>query len=88
MVFGFDIGFDSVAVSEATLIEFGYVRVDTSKGFVDVTRSSDGHISARSSTHLETSPARRMFWFAWYTFNPDTKLADSSIADSFGHCAT
>jgi len=72
VVFGFNIGSDAVAYTEALLQENPEYRHDFSGVEHVVTLRDDGIVTLRRGD--ETFEPIRLFWFAWYTFNPQTEL--------------
>lgn len=72
-VYGFDVD-GGIAVSERFLRTSGCVELHSHDRLRRIERGPDGRVTM---TLPESAPtARRMFWFAWYTFNPSTVLLD------------
>lgn len=74
VVYGFDIDGKKIAVTKALLEKERRVEHKFAGENVVVTMSDDGSVSlvdASGDTHVPI----RLFWFAWYTFHPETELA-------------
>lgn len=78
VVFGFPLG-AGVAVSETLLRERRCVRFEHAGATAQIRRHDDGAVTLEGPEPAVI--ARRMFWFAWFTFNPETLLLDQRIAD-------
>lgn len=74
VVFGFDLGSFSVAVTESALGDSGELSYDSPGGKVKIRLHDDGAVTAVSVDSGESYVATRLFWFAWYTFHPGTEL--------------
>lgn len=75
VVFGFEIGDRPLAVPAKTLDTEGSVTVAHEGRKLTITRAEDGSVTATDTGNGETFPAIRLYWFAWYTFHPNTELA-------------
>lgn len=72
VVFGFDLASGSVAYAESVLEENGTYNHDLGGEEAVVTLHDDGNVTLRRGD--ETHHPIRVFWFAWYTFHPETDL--------------
>lgn len=82
VVFGVNIGHEAAAVSERLLDDSGKHRQTLASGAVlDWRRNRDGSVEVTASAGPALLP-HRMFWFAWYTFNPHTAFADRPHAQT------
>lgn len=72
VVFGFDLESGAVAYPESLLSEHGTYRHDIDGTEIAVTLHDDGSVSMQRNGQLH-APIR-LFWFAWFTFHPDTQL--------------
>ncbi len=73
VVYGFDVGGRSVAYTES-LLEDGDEHVHSAGDLTFVARMrEDGSVTGRDADGRRYTPTR-LFWFAWYTFHPDTDL--------------
>jgi len=70
VVFGFEIAGEKLAVMETSLSE-GTLDVDFAGRSLMINRNNDGTVVARDAQGNEWA-AIRLFWFAWYNFNPET----------------
>lgn len=71
------VGFEldqGVAVTDRLLRREQCIRVPSSRGLIDIVRQEDGQV--KIANRPDAPVARRMFWFAWYAFNPATSLFD------------
>jgi hypothetical protein len=75
VVYGVKVGGQAVAVDAEWLTEQGSWSHEMEAGLLSLETSEDGGALAS----LDGSPiaAHRMFWFAWYSFNPQTALISS-----------
>ena len=74
VVFGFEFDGNAVAYTEELLIKSGAHSHELGGEPITVTMRDDGTVFlelTRSGTRFEPI---RLFWFAWYTFHPDTAL--------------
>ena len=74
VVFGFEIERQSVAFTEDILVENGSYEYQLNGEDVRVTLADDGSVALRFVATGDTFEPIRLFWFAWYTFHPRTKL--------------
>jgi len=72
VVFGFDLKSGAVAYPASLLSEHGTYRHDLGGKETAVTLHDDGSVSMQRNGQLH-APIR-LFWFAWFTFHPDTEL--------------
>ena len=73
VVFGFDLGDTTVAFTEALLAEKKSVSYKLDDHEMTVTMGDDGFVVLRTEDG-ESHAAIRLFWFAWFTFHPQTEL--------------
>lgn len=74
VVFGFRIGDRTVAVTETLLQETPDLEHTLAGDRYAILRADDGAVTMTHSESGETYSPVRLYWFAWYTFNPDTDL--------------
>ncbi len=74
VVFGFDLGDKSVAITESFLQKSPEYRYTFAGRAVTVTLADDGSVEMQDQESGERFAAIRLFWFAWYTFHPGTEL--------------
>ncbi len=80
VVFGFDMDGTTIAFTEALLQEQRSVEHELNGNRLVVSMSDDGSVSMLAHDGESQSPIR-LFWFAWYTFHPQTELvSDSHVA--------
>ena len=72
VVFGFDLDGAPVAYTEALLQEHGSYRHVLHDVDVTVSLHDDGTVTMRRGE--QTYEPIRLYWFAWYTFHPETTL--------------
>ena len=72
VVFGFDLDGTTLAVQEATLDERPEIAFEGSDQDWTIQRHGDGSVTA-TTAEGQVHTAIRLFWFAWYNFNPDTQ---------------
>ena len=72
VVFGFNVSGKSIAFTEARLEQDGSVAHELDGLDAMVTLHDDGTVTMRHGD--ETYEPIRLFWFAWYTFHPQTDL--------------
>lgn len=75
VVFGLEIGDKPLAVPASVLEEQGSVAVEHEGRSLEVRRAGDGSVTARDAVAGETFQSTRLYWFAWYTFHPNTAVA-------------
>lgn len=74
VVFGFDLGDRKVAFTESILDEvIDYVYRPGGQELT-VSLAGDGSVRMRNNATGETWTPVRLYWFAWYTFHPETEL--------------
>lgn len=73
VVFGFQLSTGPIAFTEKLLAEKRTVRHAVDGDEVSVTMHDDGSVVLLSTSGERFEPIR-LFWFAWYTFNPQTDL--------------
>ena len=72
VVYGFDIDGDKLAVLEESLPDDAPVETRLGDRSLTIERRDDGTVVATGNGGGEAWTATRLFWFAWYNFNPDT----------------
>ena len=72
VVFGFDLPSGAIAFAESVLQVSGSYHHDLNGEDVVVTLHDDGKVSMQRGD--QTYHPIRVFWFAWYTFHPETGL--------------
>lgn len=72
VVFGFDLELTTVAYSESLLHEHGTYRHELNGEQVSVTLHEDGSVTMQRGSRVH-APVR-LYWFAWFTFHPETEL--------------
>jgi len=73
VVHGFDVGGMQIAYTQASLEKSGSHVSELSELELTATRHDDGSVTLEDQ-HGENYVGTRLFWFAWYTFHPDTEL--------------
>jgi len=73
VIFGFDLGDATVAFTEALLLEQKSVSWELDDNELVVTMGDDGFVVLETADGESHAPIR-LFWFAWYTFHPQTEL--------------
>ncbi len=74
VVFGFDLEQGPVAYTESLLQEQPGFQHERNGVTHTVTLHDDGSVSLGRSGSEETFAPIRLYWFAWYTFHPQTEL--------------
>ena len=74
VVFGFDVDGEKLAVAESAFDEDQAVSGNVSGRLVSISMAADGAVSLRDEETDATYAPVRLYWFAWYTFHPDTGL--------------
>ena len=74
VVFGFQVGEDEVAFTESLVQESTQFVHEIGGRTFDVKLADDGAVSMTDRNSSETYSPVRLYWFAWYTFHPDTEL--------------
>jgi hypothetical protein len=75
IIYGIRVGKQAIAVDAAWLAEQGRWTHDLDSGELQLDQAADGSVIATLDGAVIA--AHRMFWFAWYSFNPHTALVDS-----------
>ncbi len=73
VVFGFDLGDTRIAFTEALLSEQKSVSHELDGHTLVVTMNDDGTVALETENGQGYTPIR-LFWFAWFTFHPQTEL--------------
>lgn len=74
VVFGFDLNDEKVAFTAALLENSAPIEHEIAGQTFEVTLAGDGEVKmANRESGEEYSPVR-LYWFAWYTFHPETEL--------------
>lgn len=76
VVWGIELEKSSVAVTDRRLGDGASVSIDAGGTRLEVSRLADGSVRAVRASDRQELVAHRMFWFAWYTFHPDTQVVD------------
>jgi len=74
VVFGFDLGEESVAYTESLLQKHSGYRHELDGVEHTVTLRDDGTVVLERSDSTALLAPIRLYWFAWYTFHPETAL--------------
>ena len=74
VVFGFEVGGQSVAYTEALLQDHGTFHHDFNGAKHAVTLHDDGSVTLQRAGIDAVLEPIRLYWFAWYTFHPQTEL--------------
>jgi hypothetical protein len=74
VVFGFQLGDKSLAVTEGLLQESTVLEHTLGQRQYVITLADDGAVTMTDPATGSSHAPIRLFWFAWYTFNPDTEL--------------
>lgn len=72
-VYAFDIDGTTIAFSKALLDKKGRIEHEFAGKDVTVTMHEDGSVRLVDPDGKVHAPIR-LFWFAWYTFHPETEL--------------
>ncbi len=73
VVFGFDLGATKIAFTEALISKRKSVTHELDGRQIVVTMGSDGSVELETEGGQSYAPIR-LFWFAWFTFHPQTEL--------------
>lgn len=76
VVFGAELGNDSVAVSERALLAEGKVTITLGKVGLSFTRNPDGSVTVARDDGQAAPVPHRVYWFAWASFHSGTVLYD------------
>ena len=74
VIYGADINGHAVAYAQDYLLEKGEISDDIGGRAVNVVIAEDGGVTVSDPKSGESWVAHRLFWFAWYSFHPDTLL--------------
>jgi len=74
VVFGTSIGGRPVAVSEAAFENTSRIDLNMAGRDLTLSMAKDGTVTISDRDSHEKWSTGRLFWFAWYTFNPSTEL--------------
>jgi hypothetical protein len=74
VVYGVELGSSAVAFLERELREPGVRTVQSGGSELTVTTDAAGGVGVARTADGVRQPVHRMFWFAWYTFHPETSL--------------
>lgn len=74
VVYGVEVGDGGLAVTADYLKDAGTVQGEVDGRTIEVTRGDDGSVTATDTSNGERLIPVRSFWFAWYTFHPETAL--------------
>jgi hypothetical protein len=72
VVFGFDLPSGAIAYADSVLQADGSYSHDLNGAEAVVTLHDDGKVTMQRND--QTYHPIRVFWFAWYTFHPETDL--------------
>jgi len=72
VVYGFEIGAHSLAVMESSLGRSATLETTLGEHELRIERIGDGSVVATDASGRQFDPIR-LFWFAWYSFHPDTQ---------------
>ena len=76
IVYGVDLGDHSMSITETALRSSDEIIYAAGDRKITITMLADGSVSAVDSGSGESYVATRLFWFAWYTFHPETELLE------------
>jgi hypothetical protein len=76
VIFGVDLDGHPVAYDRDYLREEGELQDQVGGRTFNVKYHADGGVSVRDTDSDQQWTAHRVFWFAWYSFHPDTLLRD------------
>ncbi len=76
VVYGFDIDGHAVAFTEQLLANDPEFEYELDGRSVMVATADDGSVTMRMIKSDEIYSPVRLYWFAWYTFNPETELVE------------
>lgn len=77
VVFGIVIDGQPMAVSERLLSRDGEVKAEIGGRRFVWSRMANGSVEVRDEHDKVYLDAHRMFWFAWFSFNPGTRFSDT-----------
>ncbi len=76
VVWGVELAGGALAVTERRLTDSGPVAAEVGGVALEIARAPDGSVLVVRADGGAAPVAHRMFWFAWFTFHPDTGLVD------------
>lgn len=79
VVWGVEVAGGSLAVTERRFAADPIVETELAGQKVTLSRQPDGSIKAVRIGDRSQLVVHRMFWFAWFTFHPDTSLVDTPV---------
>ena len=82
VIYGLNIAGVALAIDAELLDNKGTIPYTLGTRTLEISLAGDGLVSAKDVDSDQTWPAHRMFWFAWYTFNTDTRLVTDLPAPS------
>ena len=74
VIYGVEIDGASIAVDSDWLVNIGSWEYEVEGRIFKLSVNGEGGVSG--SLEGQPLPVHRMFWFAWYSFHPDTSLID------------
>jgi hypothetical protein len=74
VIYGFEAGKQSIAVDSEWLLQSGSWEYEVEGQSIRLQVDAAGGVNGFAGG--EPMPVHRMFWFAWYSFHPDTSLID------------
>lgn len=74
VVYGFELSGQPIAFSESLLQKHGSYAYEQNGRTLTVTLHDDGSVSLEDGNSGERYAPIRLFWFAWFTFHPETIL--------------
>jgi len=74
VVFGFDFGGQQIAFTESLLEQSAPVEREIGGQSFDISLADDGEVKMANRESGEEYFPVRSYWFAWYTFHPETEL--------------
>lgn len=74
VVFGFDLGGQQIAFAESLVQKSSPIKHEFQGQTYDVVHAGDGAVTLTNRESGEEYFPVRLYWFAWYTFHPDTEL--------------
>ena len=79
VVFGASIDGQPVAVTEAAFENSGEIEASVAGRNLTLAMADDGAVTILDRDSREEWSTGRLFWFAWYTFNPSTELVQEHL---------
>jgi uncharacterized protein DUF3179 len=74
VVFGFDLGDRAIAIVESALQPSSTIDREVEGQDYGFSLAEDGTVTMTDRVSGDVYPSVRSFWFAWYTFHPETEL--------------